>query len=38
MGGRVNISVQISITQIPHINAGKVRPLAIFERDVFYAR
>jgi len=29
LGGRVNLSFQVSITQIPNVNSGKVRPLAI---------
>jgi len=29
LAGRVNMSFQISITQIPNINAGKLRPLAV---------
>jgi tripartite-type tricarboxylate transporter receptor subunit TctC len=29
LGGRVNLSFQISITQIPNINTGRLRPLAI---------
>lgn len=29
LAGRVNLSFQISITQIPNIQAGKLRPLAI---------
>jgi len=29
LGGRVNLSFQVAITQIPNINSGKVRPLAI---------
>ncbi|RPI41351.1 MAG: tripartite tricarboxylate transporter substrate binding protein [Betaproteobacteria bacterium] len=29
LAGRVNMSFQISITQIPNINAGRLRPLAV---------
>lgn len=29
LGGRVNLSFQVSITQIPNINSKKVRPIAI---------
>ncbi|MBI3917291.1 MAG: tripartite tricarboxylate transporter substrate binding protein [Betaproteobacteria bacterium] len=29
LGGRVDLSFQVTITQIPNINAGRVRPLAI---------
>jgi tripartite-type tricarboxylate transporter receptor subunit TctC len=33
LAGRVNMSFQISITQIPNIHAGKLRPLAITGDD-----